>query len=47
MKSESIDKQIQDNAEKIAAELKKGKDIIIKVTPKGLKVQAMQVNTII
>jgi hypothetical protein len=41
-----LDKELQLKHEKIVKELLSGKDITLKVTPKGLKVQAAKVTTI-
>ena len=48
MKKEKAEiiKELQKSTEKMAKELEAGKDIIIKVTPNGLKVQSMRVSTI-
>jgi hypothetical protein len=41
-----ISKELQHKSDKIIQELEKGKDIMIKVTPAGIKVTAMKVNTV-
>jgi hypothetical protein len=41
-----LNKVIEENFGKIVRELREGKDIIIKLTPKGIKVQTLQTSTI-
>lgn len=39
-------KELDQNKEKMVSALKNGKDIMIKLSPKGLKIQTVKVNKI-
>lgn len=42
----NIKKILEDNADTIVKELNRGKEIVIKNTPKGIKIQTLQISTI-